>query len=72
MYCRDAAHTQPIEPLGIMTREEPPRITTTLYDVIATLQTMVTPEDDALIVTIVTEWLRSGRLRVPRPVAVMA
>jgi hypothetical protein len=55
-----------------MTREELPRVTTTLYDVIATLQTMVAPEDDALIVTIVTEWLRSGRLRVPRAVAVMA
>jgi hypothetical protein len=72
MHCRDAAYTQPVEPLGIMTREELPRVTTTLYDVIATLQTMVAPEDDALIVTIVTEWLRSGRLRVPRAVAVMA
>lgn len=72
MHCRDAAYMHPVEPLGIMTREELPCITTTLYDVIATLQTMVTPEDDALIVTVVTEWLRSGRLRVPRPVAVMA
>jgi hypothetical protein len=55
-----------------MTREELPCITTTLYDVIATLQTMVAPEDDALIVTIVAEWLRSGRLRVPPPVAISA
>lgn len=72
MHCTDVAYTQPVESLGITTREEPPRITTTLYDVIAALQTVVAPENDALIVTIVAEWLRSGRLRVPRAVAVMA
>jgi hypothetical protein len=55
-----------------MTREELPRITTTLYDVIATLQTMVAPEDDALVVTIVAEWLRSGRLQAPRAMAIPA
>jgi hypothetical protein len=39
-------------------------VTTTLYDVMAALQTVVEPEDDDLVVAIVTEWLRSGRLRV--------
>lgn len=72
MYRRDTAHTQPVEPVGIMTREELPRITTTLYDVIAALQSVVAAEDDALIVTTVAEWLRSGRLRVPRAVALTA
>jgi hypothetical protein len=55
-----------------MMREELPRVTTTLYDVIATLQTMVAPEDDAFVVTIVAAWLRSGRLRVSRAVATPA
>ena len=40
------------------------RMTTTLYDVLAALQTVVEPEDDDLVVAIVAEWLRSGRLRV--------
>jgi len=40
------------------------RVTTTLYDVMAALQTVVEPEDDDLVVAIVAEWLRSGRLRV--------
>jgi hypothetical protein len=70
MYRRDAAHTQPVDSLGSTTEEELPRITTTLYDVIAALQSVVAPEDDALIVTIVAAWLRSGRLRVPRAVAI--
>jgi len=30
----------------------------------AALQTVVEPEDDALVVAIVTEWFRSGRLRL--------
>jgi hypothetical protein len=30
----------------------------------AALQTVVEPEDDALVVAIVTAWCRSGRLRV--------
>ena len=37
--------------------------TTTLYDVIATLQEVAEPEEDAVIVAIVDAWLRSGRLR---------
>ena len=42
----------------------PTRVTTTLYDVMAALQTVVEPEDDALVVAIVAAWLCSGRLRV--------
>ena len=72
MYRRDAAHTHPTEPLGITTEEELPCITTTLYDVIAALQSVVAPEDDALVVTIVADWLRSGRLRLPRAIALTA
>jgi hypothetical protein len=49
---------------AISTDKAPTRVTTTLYDVIAALQTVVEPEDDALVVAIVTEWCRSGRLRV--------
>jgi hypothetical protein len=49
---------------AISTDEAPTRVTTTLYDVMAALQTVVEPEDDALVVAIVTAWCRSGRLRV--------
>jgi hypothetical protein len=42
----------------------PTRVTTTLYDVIAALQTVVEPEDDDFVVAMVAAWLRSGRLRV--------
>src|SRR5215471_19478833 len=37
--------------------------TTTLYDVIAALQEVVEPGEDALVVAIVDVWLRSGRIR---------
>jgi hypothetical protein len=50
----------------------PTRVTTTLYDVIATLQTVVEPEEDDLVVAIVTDWLRSGRLRVPEDAPIAA
>ena len=49
---------------ALSTDEAPARVTTTLYDVMAALQTVVEPEDDALVVAIVTAWCRSGRLRV--------
>jgi hypothetical protein len=42
----------------------PTRVTTTLYDVLAALQTVVEPEEDDVVVAIVAEWLRSGRLRL--------
>jgi hypothetical protein len=50
----------------------PTRVTTTLYDIIVALQTLVEPEDDALVVAIVAAWLRSGRLRVPAAATIAA
>jgi hypothetical protein len=35
---------------------------TTLLDVMATLQTVVKPAEDDLVVAIVVRWLRSGRI----------
>ena len=49
---------------AISTDEAPTRVTTTLYDVMAALQTVVEPEDDALVAAIVTAWFRSGCLSV--------
>jgi hypothetical protein len=50
----------------------PTRVTTTLYDVIAALQTVVEPEEDDVVVAIVAAWLRSGRLRVPEDATIAA
>lgn len=38
-------------------------MTTTLYDLVETLQEMLEPDDDALIVALVIDWLQAGRLR---------
>ena len=50
----------------------PPRVTTTLYDVIAALQTVVEPEDDDRVVAIVAAWFRSGRLCFPTDATIAA
>ena len=50
----------------------PTRVTTTLYDVIAALQTVVEPEEDDVVVAIVADWLRSGRLRFPEDATIAA
>ena len=50
----------------------PTRVTTTLYDVIAALQTVGEPEEDDLVVAIVADWLRSGRLRFPEDATIAA
>ena len=50
----------------------PTRVTTTLYDVMAALQSVVEPEDDALVVAIVTAWCRSGCLRVLKDATIAA
>jgi len=50
----------------------PTRVTTTLYDVIAALQAVVEPEDDDLVVAIVAEWFRCGRLRFPEDATIAA
>lgn len=44
----------------------PNTVITTLYDVMATLQTVTAPEDDEVVVAGVAEWLRSGHLRFVR------
>ena len=56
----------------ISTDEAPTRVTTTLYDVIAALQSVVEPEEDAVVVAIVAAWLRSGRLRLPEGATIAA
>jgi hypothetical protein len=50
----------------------PPGLTSTLYDVIAALQTLVEPDEDDVIITIVADWLRSGRLSVLRNTTAVA
>ena len=50
----------------------PPSGTTTLYDVIAALQEVVEPGEDAFVVAIVDAWLRSGRLRFVDDVTIAA
>lgn len=40
-----------------------PAVSTTLYDVLATLQELLPPEEDAVVVALVARWLRNGRLR---------
>jgi hypothetical protein len=47
---------------GQMTAEAPARLTTTLYDVIAALQSVVEPDEDGLVVAVVGHWLRSRRI----------
>jgi len=50
----------------------PTLVTTTLYDVFMALQTLVEPEEDDVVVAIVAEWLRSGRLRFLEDVTIAA
>jgi hypothetical protein len=57
---------------AINTNETPTRVTTTLYDVMAALQAVVGPEEDAVVVAIVAAWLRSGRLRFPEDATIAA
>ena len=57
---------------AIGTDEAPTRVTTTLYDVMAALQSVVEPEEDAVVVAIVAAWLRSGRLRLPEDATIAA
>lgn len=50
----------------------PARLTTTLYDVMATLQEVVDTDDDAVVVAVVVQWLQTGRLTLDRDVTVAA
>jgi len=44
------------------TTSTPTYITTTLYDLLAALQTVGEPEEDEIIVALVALWVRTGRL----------
>ena len=57
---------------AIDTEETPTRVTTTLYDVIAALQAVVEPEENDVVVAIVADLLRSGRLRFPEDATIAA
>src|SRR5882724_1432972 len=48
--------------------EAPPRLRTTLYDVMAALQTVVEPDEDDLVVAVMVYWLRSRRITFVRDV----
>lgn len=50
------------EEAGRMAAEAPARLTTTLYDVVAALQSVAAPDEDGLVVAVVADWLRSGRM----------
>lgn len=51
------APTCAVEPATIAA---PARLTTTLYDVMATLHAVVEPDEDDLVVAVVMHWLRAG------------
>ena len=65
-------HSEVFSTLEHRTAVAPTRVTTTLYDVMAALQTVVEPEEDDVVVAIVAAWLRSGRLRVPEDAPIAA
>ena len=47
---------------GQTAAEAPARLTTTLYDVIAALQSVVEPDEDGLVVAVVGHWIRSRHI----------
>jgi hypothetical protein len=50
-----------VESVATATTKTPATITTTLYDLLTTVQSMMSPNDDALVVATVRHMLRSGR-----------
>ena len=48
--------------MGIQRAETPSCLTTTLYDLIAALQDIVGPDEDAMVMATVVHLLRAGRL----------
>ena len=45
-----------------MRKESPGHVITTLYDVIAAMQDVTTPDEDALVVSLVMHWLRTRQI----------
>jgi hypothetical protein len=52
--------------------EAPPGLRTTLYDVMAALQTVREPEEDDLVVAVMVSWWRSWRITFIRDATVAA
>ena len=52
--------------------DAPARHTTTLYDVIAALSSLVAPDEDDLVVAVVVRWLRTGRIALVGDVTLAA
>jgi len=50
----------------LTTVDAPSCLRTTLYDIMAALQTIVEPDADDLVIGIVAHWLRSGRITLIR------
>ncbi len=59
-YDRQDMGTVPAEP------DVPLPTTTTLYDLISALQTIVPLGEEEVVVALIVRWMRSGRIRVPR------
>jgi hypothetical protein len=57
---------------GLTVAEPQACLMTTLYDAMAALHTIVEPDEDNLVVAVVVQWLRSGRLTFVRDVTVAA
>ena len=47
---------------AMATTRAPTSITTTLYELLAVLQTVAEPDEDELIVALVASWIHTGRL----------
>jgi hypothetical protein len=57
---------------GLTAAKALPRLRTTLYDVMAALQTVVETDEDDLVVAVMVHWLRSRRITFVRDVTVAA
>jgi hypothetical protein len=57
---------------GLTAAEAPTCLTTTLYDVIAALQTVVKPDEDDLVVAVMVHWLRSRLITFVRDMTMAA
>jgi hypothetical protein len=55
-------HQAPTVEAGQIVAAGSARLTTTLYDVIAALQSVVETDEDGLVVAVVGHWLRTGRI----------
>ncbi|ETX01587.1 MAG: hypothetical protein ETSY1_06805 [Candidatus Entotheonella factor] len=54
---------------GVEMMRPEPSMTTTLYDLIWALQTVVPPGEDDAVVSCVASWMHDGRIRAAREVS---